>query len=60
MLSLIDRWEALSDESKARVKRFGAFSLMLFVVLSILRALVPLAIIAVGGYWAYKELAKSS
>ncbi|HGY5537599.1 MAG TPA: hypothetical protein ACN46P_05545 [Prochlorococcus sp.] len=59
-MSLIDRWEALSDESKARVKRFGAFSLMLFVVLSILRALVPLAIIAVGGYWAYKELAKSS
>lgn len=59
-MSLIDRWEALSDESKARVKRFGAFSLMLFVVLSILRVLVPLAIIAVGGYWAYKELAKSS
>ncbi|HGY5538754.1 MAG: hypothetical protein QF862_02320 [Prochlorococcaceae cyanobacterium ETNP7_MAG_30] len=59
-MSLIDRWEALSDESKARVKRFGAFSLMLFVVLSILRALVPLAIIAVGGYWAFKELAKSS
>ena len=59
-MSLIDRWEALSDESKARVKRFGAFSLMLFVVLSILRALVPLAIIAVGGYWVYKELAKSS
>lgn len=59
-MSLIDRWEALSDESKARVKRFSAFSLMLFVVLSILRVLVPLAIIAVGGYWAYKELAKSS
>lgn len=59
-MSLIDRWEALSDETKARVKKFGAFSLMLFVVLSILRALVPLAIIAVGGYWAYKELAKSS
>ncbi|MFL0747107.1 MAG: hypothetical protein AB8B04_02915 [Prochlorococcus sp.] len=59
-MSLIDRWEALSDESKARVKKFGAFSLMLFVVLSILRALVPLAIIAVGGYWAFKELAKSS
>ncbi|MFL0731306.1 MAG: hypothetical protein AB8B35_05720 [Prochlorococcus sp.] len=59
-MSLIERWDAMSDESKARVKKFGAFSLLLFVILSILRALVPLAIIAVGGYWAYKELAKSS
>jgi len=40
-MSLIERWDAMSDESKARVKKFGAFSLLLFVVLSILRALVP-------------------
>ncbi|WP_413314150.1 hypothetical protein [Prochlorococcus sp. MIT 0703] len=48
----------MSDETKTIVKKFGAFSLLLFAALSVLRALVPLAIIAAGGYWAYKELAK--
>lgn len=57
-MSLIERWDAMSDETKTIVKKFGAFSLFLFVALSVLRALVPLAIIAAGGYWAYKELAK--
>ena len=59
-MSLIERWDALSDETKELVKKFGVFSLLLFVVLSVLRALVPLAIISVGGYWAYKWLAQNT
>jgi len=49
-----------TDESKALVKKIGISAVLLFVVLSILRALVPWAILAIAAYSAYKWLSKNS
>ena len=59
-MSLIPSWDVMTDESKALVKKIGISAVLLFVALSILRALVPWVILAIAAYWAYKWLSKSS
>ena len=44
--------------SDGRVKRFGCSALAMIFVMGIVRALLPLAVVGVGGYWAYKLLSK--
>tara|TARA_B100000214_G_C23454466_1_gene395291 strand:+ start:155 stop:286 length:132 start_codon:yes stop_codon:yes gene_type:complete len=40
------------------VKKVGFSALVIIFVMRIVRALLPIAIVGVGGYWEYKFLSK--
>jgi hypothetical protein len=40
------------------VKKIGFSALVMIFVMGIVRALLPLAVVGVGGYWVYKFLSK--
>ena len=46
----------MTDESKSMVKKVGLSALAMIFVMGIIRALLPLAVVGVGGCWAYKFL----
>ena len=48
----------MTDESKSMVKRVRFSALAMIFVMGVVRALLPLAVVGVGGYWAYKFLAR--
>ena len=48
----------MTDESKSMVKKVGFSPLGMIFVMGIVRALLPLAFVGVGGYWAYRLLEK--
>ena len=57
-MPLLARWQYMTDESKSMVKKVGFSALAMIFVMGIVRALLPLAVVGVGGYWAYKFLSK--
>ncbi len=59
-MSLIPRWEVMTEEAKAITKRIAVSAVVLLLARWIVRALIPWVIVAICGYWAYRWLAKSS
>ena len=59
-MSLVPRWEVMTDEAKAITKRMAVSALVLLLAFWLVRALIPWVIVATCGYWAYRWLAKSS
>ena len=58
LMPLLPRWQYMTDESKSMVKKVGFSALAMIFVMGIVRALLPLAVVGVGGYWAYSFLEK--
>ena len=58
LMPLLPRWQHMTDESKSIVKKVGFSALAIIFVMGIVRALLPLAVVGLGGYWAYKFLSK--
>ncbi len=59
-MSLVPRWEVMTDEAKAITKRIAVSALVLLFALWIVRSLIPWVIVAICGYWAYRWLAKGT
>ena len=59
-MSLIPRWEYMTDDAKAMTKRVVLSALVLLLSLWVIKALIPWVIIALLGYWAFKWLSKSN
>ncbi|KZR65322.1 MULTISPECIES: hypothetical protein [Prochlorococcus] len=59
-MSLVPRWEVMTDEAKAITKRIAVSALLVLLALWLVRALIPWVIVAICGYWAYRWLAKST
>ncbi len=57
-MPLLPRWQYMTDESKSMVKKVGFSTLAMIFVMGIVRALLPLVVVGLGGYWAYKFLSK--
>ena len=49
----------MNDESKSIVKKVGFSALAMIFVIGIVRALLILAVVGVGGYWKYKFFLRS-
>jgi len=50
----IKLWQTLSDDNKSLVKGIAFAALGLYVLLQLATLFLPLAIIAIISYWAYK------
>ncbi len=48
----------MTKESKSMVKKSGFSALAMIFVIGVVRSLLPLAVIGVGGSWVYKFLSK--
>ena len=59
-MSLVPRWEVMTDEAKVITKRIAVSAVVLLLAVWIVRALIPWVIVAICGYWVYKWLAKGS
>jgi len=59
-MSLIPRWEYMTDDAKAMTKRVVLSALVLLLSLWVIRALIPWVIVALLGYWVLKWLSKSN
>ena len=59
-MSLVPRWEVMTDEAKAITKRIAVSALLVLLALWIVRAVIPWVIVAICGYWAYRWFAKST
>jgi hypothetical protein len=55
-MALIPRWRFMSDEAKALTKRAAVSLLVLVLVAIVFRALVPWALLALVGWWAWKTV----
>ena len=49
-MPLLPRWQYMTDESKSMDKKVGFSALATIFVMGIVRALLPLAVVGVGGY----------
>ncbi|KGG29021.1 MULTISPECIES: hypothetical protein [unclassified Prochlorococcus] len=59
-MSLVPRWEVMTDEAKVITKRIAVSAVVLLLAFWIVRALIPLVIVAICGYWAYRWFTKST
>jgi hypothetical protein len=57
-MSLVPRWEVMTNEAKALTKRIAVSALVLLLAFWIVKALIPWVIVAICGYWAYRWLMK--
>ena len=57
-MALIPRWQYLTDESKALVKRGAVSLLLVFVAVIVLRALLPWVLLAVIAWFVWTWLAR--
>ena len=57
-MSLVPRWEVMTNEAKALTKRIAVSVLVLLLAFWIVKALIPWVIVAICGYWAYRWLTK--
>ena len=53
------KWETMTDESQAMVKKVGLISVGGVVLLAFSKMLVPLALLGGGGYVAWRALKKT-
>ena len=59
-MSLVPRWEVMTDGAKAITKRIAVSALVLLLAFWLVRALIPWVIVAICAYWVYRWLAKST
>ena len=52
-MALIPRWQYMTDESKALVKRGAVSLLLVFVAVIVLRALLPWVLLAVIAWFVW-------
>ena len=57
-MPLLPRWQYMTDESKSMVKKIEFSVLAMIFMMGVVRALLPLAVVGVGDYWACKFLSK--
>jgi len=59
-MSLLPRWEYMTDDAKAMTKRVVLSALVLLLSLWVIRAIIPWVIFALLGYWVFKWLSKNN
>ena len=57
-MALIPRWQYMTDESKALVKRGAVSLLLVFVAVIVLRALLPWVLLAVIVWFVWTWVAR--
>ena len=57
-MSLIPRWQYITDESKALVKRAALSLLVVFIAVVVLRALLPWVLLAVIVWFVWSWVAR--
>ena len=57
-MALIPRWQYMTDESKALVRRGAVSLLLVFVAVIVLRALLPWVLLAVIAWFVWTWLAR--
>ena len=57
-MSLVPRWQFMTDEAKALTKRTAVTAGVVLLVLLVFRALVPWVLLAVVGWWIWRAVSK--
>lgn len=57
-MPLIPRWRYMTDEAKALTRRTVVSAAVLLLVLLLFRGLLPLVVVAVVAWWAWKALSR--
>ena len=59
-MSLLPRWEAMTDGAKTVTKWVCFSAVVIFLCLWVIRTFIPWVIIALVGYWTYRRLLKAN
>jgi ABC-type uncharacterized transport system YnjBCD permease subunit len=57
-MSLVPRWQFMTDEAKALTKRTAVSAGVVLLVLLVFRALLPWVLLAVVGWWIWRAIRK--
>jgi len=57
-MSLVPRWQFMTDEAKALTKRTAVSAGVVLLVLLVFRALLPWVLLAVVGWWIWRAVRK--
>jgi hypothetical protein len=57
-MSLVPRWQFMTDEAKALTKRTAVTAGVVLLVLLVFRALLPWVLLAVVGWWIWRAVRK--
>ena len=57
-MSLVPRWQFMTDDAKALTKRTAVAAGAVVLVLLVFRALLPWVLLAVVGWWIWKAVRK--
>ena len=57
-MSLVPRWQFMTDEAKAMTKRTAVSAGVVLLVLLVFRTLLPWALLAVVGWWIWRAVSK--
>jgi predicted anti-sigma-YlaC factor YlaD len=57
-VSLIPRWQFMTDEAKALTKRTAVSVLVALAVLLLFRALLPWVVLGLIAWWIWKAISK--
>ena len=55
-MSLVPRWQFMTDEAKALAKRTAVTAGVVLLVLLVFRALLPWVLLAVVGWWIWRAV----
>ena len=57
-MSLVPRWQYMTEESKALAKRLAISGAILVISLIVVRALLPWVLAALAAWWLWKLIKK--
>ncbi|QPN65210.1 hypothetical protein [Synechococcus sp. CBW1004] len=57
-VSLIPRWQFMTDEAKALARRTAVSALLVVAVLLLFRALLPWVVLALVAWWIWKAVTR--
>lgn len=57
-VSLLPRWQFMTDEAKALARRTAVSALVVVAVLLLFRALLPWVLLALVAWWIWKALTR--
>jgi hypothetical protein len=57
-MSLVPRWQFMTDEAKALTKRTAVTAGVVLLVLLVFRAFLPWVLLAVVGWWIWRAVRK--
>jgi hypothetical protein len=57
-VSLIPRWQFMTDEAKALARRTAVSAAVVVAVLLLFRALLPWVVLGLIGWWIWKAISK--